>query len=138
MSGGREALRRLAAEDPQWIPAVRAAIALTEAGGSFAGASILEELRRQRAARTRYPNFRRLVTFGILERVDDSTRQGRRADYRMPDVDGVRLGLAEFESGGMPRAERRTRLSFTAAGRSGRNDLSAAAAGTLAEDFPQG
>lgn len=132
---GREAVLRLAAEDPQWLPAVHAALAVAErSGGEFAGAWILSELQREHAARTWYPNFRRLVTFGILAKVGESTRGGQRAYYRIVDMVGVREGLEEVDRrGGAPLTGR---LSFTAIGRSGRSDLSTSADSILRADFP--
>lgn len=132
---GREAVLRLAAEDPQWLPAVRAAVSVAErAGAEFAGAWILSELQRSNAGRTWYPNFRRLVTFGILEKVGESTRGGQRAYYRIVDLAGVRRGLEEAGRGDVGAAP--GRLSFTAVGRSGRPDLSTAAETMLRSEFP--
>lgn len=134
-SRGREAVLRLAAEDPQWLPAVRAAVSVAErVGDEFAGAWIFSELQRSDAERTWYPNFRRLVTFGILEKVGDSTRGGQRAYYRIVDVAGVRRGLEE--AGRSAGAAHAGRLSFTSVGRSGRSDLSTAAEGILRSEFP--
>ena len=133
-SRGREAVLRVAAEDPQWLPAVRAAVSVAERrGDEFAGAWILSELQRSDADRTWYPNFRRLVTFGILEKVGDSTRGGQRAYYRIVDIAGVRRGL---EEAGRSAADRPGRLSFTAVGRSGRTDLSTAADTILRSELP--
>ena len=135
VSRGREAVLRLAAEDPQWLPAVRAAVSVAErAGDEFAGAWILSELQRSNAGRTWYPNFRRLVTFGILEKVGESTRGGQRAYYRIVDAAGVRRGLEEASRGDVGFAP--CRLSFTAVGRSGRPDLSTAAETILRTGFP--
>ena len=132
-SRGREAVLRVAAEDPQWLPAVRAAVSVAERrGDEFAGAWILAELQRNDADRTWYPNFRRLVTFGILEKVGDSTRGGQRAYYRIVDIAGVRRGLEEATRS----AAGPGRLSFTAVGRSGRTDLSTAADTILRSEFP--
>jgi hypothetical protein len=132
---GRDAVLRVAKEDPQWLPAVRAALTLTERSiGEFAGAWLLDEMLRQHAPRTWYPNFRRLVTAGILEKVGESTRGGQRAYYRLVDADGVRRGLDELEREGWLSSA--TRLSFTGVGRSGRSDLGAAAEAILGADFP--
>ncbi|MBV8528018.1 MAG: hypothetical protein JOZ75_06865 [Candidatus Dormibacteraeota bacterium] len=132
---GHDAVLRLATEDPQWLPAVRAALAVAGwSGDDFAGAWILTELQRMHASRTWYPNFRRLVTFGILEKAGDSTRGGQRAYYRMPDAAGVRRGLEEIER--RRALASKERLSFTAVGRSGRSDLSADADRVLRSDFP--
>jgi len=134
---GREAVLRLAEEDPQWLPAVRAALALSNrVGGEFAGAWILSELQREHAPRTWYPNFRRLVTFGILDKVGDSTRGGQRAYYRIADIAGVRRGLEELDRRGPTPAARG--LSFAAIGHSGRSDLSTIADTILRSDFPAG
>lgn len=135
VSRGRDAVLRLAAEDPQWLPAVRAAVSVAQrVGDEFAGAWILSELQRSNAGRTWYPNFRRLVTFGILEKVGESTRGGQRAYYRIVDVAGVRRGLDEASRSDVGLAP--GRLSFTAVGRSGRLDLSTAAESVLGSEFP--
>lgn len=136
LSSGREAVKRLAAEQPEWVPAVRAALTLAESGRDvFPGASIVGELRRQQAARTWYPNFRPLATYGVVEKAGRSTRGGSRAYYRIPDLEGVRQGLRDLEAteGG---ARTYPDLSFTGIGRSGRSDLSERAEEILCEEFP--
>ena len=132
---GRDAVLRVATEDPQWLPAVRAALTLMDRSvDEFAGAWLLDEMLRQHAPRTWYPNFRRLMTLGILEKVGESTRGGQRAYYRLVDADGVRRGLDELERQGVLPAA--TRLRFTGVGRSGRSDLSTAADAILGAEFP--
>lgn len=129
-----DAVVRLAEGEPEWIPAVRAALALADRGAEpFAGAWILQELEREQAQRTWYPNFRRLVTLGVLEKDGRSTRQGQRAYYRVRDPAAVRRALASLDAA---RSSVRRRLGFTAVGRSGRSDLSARANEILDRDFP--
>jgi hypothetical protein len=86
------AARRLAAEHPDWLPVLEAAVAVAEQqeryGGEFAGALVLEQLRRQGGPRWA-PNSRVLVSYGLLEKSGASTRSGRRAYYRMPNHTGV-------------------------------------------------
>ena len=132
---GQDAVLRLAHEDPQWLPAVRAAVAVAErTGGEFAGAWILWELQQQHGPRTWYPNFRRLVGLGLLAKVGESTRGGQRAYYRFLDLEGVRRGLKDLDRRGEQGPA--DSLSFTGIGRSGRSDLSASAGDILRSDFP--
>jgi hypothetical protein len=42
------------------------------------------------------PSLRPLGAAGIVEKSGDTVRGGRRAYYRMPDVDGVERGLREL------------------------------------------
>src|SRR5579859_4793684 len=129
-----DAVTRLAREEPAWLPAVRAALALTDRGmARFAGAWILDQLEREGAPRTWYPNFRRLVTVGVFEKDGESTRRNQRAYYRLPDPDGARRALESIDSKG-PQALRK--LAFAAVGRSGRRDLSSAAEEILGRNFP--
>ena len=131
---GREAVLRAAGEDPQWLHAIRAAVAVADRTGTeFAGAWILWELQQRGGPRTWYPNFRRLVALGILEKVGASTRGGQRAYYRFIDLEGVRQGLDELDRRGPTAAGR---LSFSGIGHSGRSDLSTAAGEILRADFP--
>lgn len=84
---------RIAQEDPDWLPAVRAAyrqaVTAQRFGGEFAGAWVLKDLGSW------LPNLRLLVRYGILEKTD-LTRGGNRAYYRMPDMEGVRRALEEL------------------------------------------
>jgi hypothetical protein len=134
---GFEAVMRLARERPDWLPAVRAALAEADRclGSDFAGAWVLRELQEHHAGPTWYPNFRLLVSFGILEKTDES-RPKQRAYYRMPDKEGVRRALVALDRRTAAQAQPPRRLSFTAVGRSGRNDLSDRAADILAREFP--
>lgn len=129
----RRAITRLADEDPDWLPAVRAALAVSDRmGNRFPGAAILEELRRGGGSRTWYPNFRRLVTWGILERL--GAAPGRTALYGVVDAEGVRQGLADVDSGGR---EVYPPLSFAGVGHSGRSDLSSRIDELLESEFPE-
>lgn len=129
-----DAVVHLAEREPEWIPAVRAALALADRGAEpFAGAWILQELERERAQRAWYPNFRRLVTLGVLEKDGPSTRRGQRAYYRLRDPDAVRRALRAFDA---ERSPVRRKLGFAGVGRSGRSDLSSVADEILSRDFP--
>jgi len=91
---------RLAYERPDWLPVLRAACiqAAKSApyGGQFAGRWVLQELERQLGTRAWRPGRRLLVAYGLLEKVGESTRGGRRAYYRMPDPVGVESALDEI------------------------------------------
>lgn len=82
------AVATLEAERPEWIPVLEAAIAVSdrveEFGGEFAGAWVLDELERRVGRRTWLPNLRVLQSYGLIEKVGESVRGGRRAYYRMP------------------------------------------------------
>lgn len=92
---------RLAYERPDWLPVARAACAQAEKsepfGGQFAGSWVLKELESQTGERPWRPGLRLLVAYGLLEKVGESTRGGRRAYYRMPDRVAVERALAEVQ-----------------------------------------
>jgi hypothetical protein len=121
----RRAVATLIAERPDWIPVLEAAIAVSDKvdpyGGEFAGAWVLDELERRAGHRTWLPNLRVLLTYGLVEKVGESTRGGRRAYYRMPAKKAVTEALSRFK----PRAsDRKTgrprrRFHFVGAGDSG-------------------
>jgi hypothetical protein len=136
---GYDAVMRLARDRPDWLPAVRAALAEAHRcqGSDFAGAWVLKEVQRQHAGRAWYSNFRLLVSFGILEKTH-GTPDKQRAYYRMVDQKGVRRALEELDRRAAAEPQRQTRLSFTAIGHSGRSDLSERAADILAREFPTG
>jgi hypothetical protein len=113
------AVARLAAERPDWLPVLDAAVAVAEEAesysGDFAGSWVVAELTRRGQAR-RIPNLRLLVSFGLIEKSGPSTRGGSRAYYRMPDRTGVANALKARQTSatnGGPRA-----LRFIAAGAS--------------------
>jgi len=89
-------VRRFAAEHPDWLPVLDAAVTVAasveEQGGEFAGAWVLGKL-RERGTLSWVPNLRILVTYGLIEKSGPSTRGGRRAYYRMPDRTGVEEAL---------------------------------------------
>jgi hypothetical protein len=135
--GGRESVMHLAIEDPQWLPAVRAAVTVADRTGNlFPGTWILAELQRENAPRTWYPNFRRLVTFSILEKHGESTRGGQRAYYRVRDLEGVRRGLSGVERRRARERRSAHRLSFAGIGRSGRSNLGRDSEDLLRSGFP--
>jgi hypothetical protein len=87
---------RLAVERPDWLPVVEAILKrardAADYGGEFAGAWVLQDLRREGVADW-LPNLRLLVSFGIIAKSGESTRGGQRAYYRMPDQAGVERAL---------------------------------------------
>ena len=117
MTNSDTAVRRLALEHPEWLPVLRAAVAVAERveehGGEFAGSWVLAELSSQ-GGRRWVPNLRLLVTYGLIEKSGESTRGGRRAYYRMPDRAGVGRAL---ESWGAAASTKQT-PRFVAAGMS--------------------
>jgi hypothetical protein len=113
------AVARLAAERPDWMPVLDAAVAVAEEAesysGDFAGSRVLEELARRGADR-RIPNLRLLVSFGLIEKSGPTTRGGSRAYYRMPDRDAVARALEAWR--GNATAQPRSRLRFIGSGAS--------------------
>jgi hypothetical protein len=99
----------LAYEHPDWVPVLRAACVVAEQtdpyGGQFAGRWVLQELERQTRTRQWQPGLRRLVAYGLLEKVGESTRGGRRAYYRMPDRQGVERALEELAASTRRKAD---------------------------------
>jgi len=120
------AVRRLAAEHPQWVAVLEAAMAVASrsepVGGDFAGSSVLKELESRAGQRQWIPNLRLLVTYGLLEKSGESTRGGRRAYYRFVNRAATEDALEQIR--GSAAAERRPSLSFIGAGASviGPND----------------
>lgn len=98
---------RLALEQPDWVPVLKAACERAETseryGGEFAGSWVLQHMAKQSGKPVWRPGLRLLVSYGLIEKVGESTRGGRRAYYRMPDRIGVERALAELEQGGHPR-----------------------------------
>ncbi len=87
--------KRFLRDYPELLPAVRACITEAErTRGEFAGAWVLQEA--QKLGVQWFPNLRSLASYGILRRTD-VTRRGRRAYYAMPDIDGVRVAVTEFQ-----------------------------------------
>ena len=121
----RRAVATLIAERPDWIPALEAAIAVSDKvdqyGGEFAGAWVIDELERRAGHRTWLPNLRVLVSYGLVETAGESTRRGRRAYYRMPAKKAVAEALSLLKPKAPDhKAERRERrFQFVGAGDSG-------------------
>ncbi len=92
----------MAYEYPDWIPILRAACVQARKselyGGQFAGSWVLREASTTVSGRVWRPGLRRLVAYGLLEKVGESTRGGRRAYYRMPRRDEIESALAELEA----------------------------------------
>lgn len=97
----RQAVLRLASDRPDWLPVLRAACAQAQKseafGGQFAGTYVLKELERQTGERAWRPGLRLLAAYGLLEKVGESSRGGRRAYYRMPDRASVERALEEIQ-----------------------------------------
>ena len=72
-----------------WLKVVKACYEETERVKEFAGSWIIDKVGW-------FPSLRMFVRYGILEKVGETVRAGRRAYYRMPDRDGVRRGLKEL------------------------------------------
>jgi hypothetical protein len=85
----------LARERPEWLPILKAACEQAEEsepyGGRFAGRWVLEKVGHWA------PGLRVLVGYGLLEKSGESTRQGRRAYYRMPDWREVKEAVRRLE-----------------------------------------
>ena len=100
MHDTRQSVRRLAQEQPHWVPVLRAACIQAKVaepfGGEFAGIYVVQEVVRMAGQRVHVPGLRILVTYGLLEKCGESTRGGRRAYYRMPDREGVETALREL------------------------------------------
>jgi hypothetical protein len=92
----------LARERPEWLPVLRAACKVAEQsepfGGRFAGRWVLQE------AGHWAPGLRVLASYGLLEKSGQSTRQGRRAYYRMSDWRDVTEALSRLEERGLVTA----------------------------------
>lgn len=100
MSDTAQSVRRLAQEQPHWIPVLRAACtqaAVAEPfGGEFAGSNVVQEVARMAGQRIHVPGLRILVTYGFIEKSGPSTRGGRRSYYRMPQRSEVEKALSEL------------------------------------------
>jgi len=94
-SNGYEAVIALLREHPNWRGVVKAALeeARTIKNDRFAGAWVLE--RAKKYGIHWIPNLRKLVSYGILVKMGDSSRGGRRAYYSIPDMEGVEKALME-------------------------------------------
>lgn len=103
LSDARAAVIALALDHPEWVPVLRAACSVAERtedfGGQFAGRWVLEEWQRQTGDPSLWqPGLRRLVAYGLLQKVGESTRGGKRAYYRMPDRSRVETALNALEA----------------------------------------
>jgi hypothetical protein len=99
----KQRVMRLVAEHPEELPLVRAACEQAKKsaafGGEFAGSWVLQEMARQTGEPAWRPGVRRLAAYGIIQKSGESTRGGRRAYYRMPDIEGVNEALADLPEG---------------------------------------
>ena len=103
MLAGYNAVKILAREHPDWLPAVEASLKCAKEYQEFAGKWVLEELKRGRWLGLRFgnkrvkwlPGLRMLASYEILRR-EDTAKGGRRAYYSMPDPEGVEKALHEL------------------------------------------
>ena len=120
VSAETRAVRRLAAEHPEWVAVLEAAIAVASRSGSgdeeFAGSWVLQELESRAGHRQWFPNLRLLVTAGILEKSGETTRGGRRAYYRFVNQFATRAALDLVR--GSVASRPKPALSFIGAGES--------------------
>ncbi len=95
---GYEAVVQLLRDYPEWFPVVSAALeeAQTIKSNRFAGAWMLARAKKRGVQWI--PNFRKLVSYGVLQKDGDSSRGGKRAYYSMPDIEGVEKALKEYDS----------------------------------------
>jgi hypothetical protein len=90
LSSGREAVIRASAEEALWLPIIRGCYEFArESGNHFSGKWISNKVGGW------FPGLRRLVTLGILEK-EYSNASGRKAYYRVKDLDGVGSALHEL------------------------------------------
>jgi hypothetical protein len=91
MESGYELTKKLAAENPDWMPVIKACYEFSaQFGNHFAGSWIYE-----RAGIGWFPNLKPLVTCGILEK-EYSTRGGRRGYYKLVDPEGTGRALRQL------------------------------------------
>src|SRR4051812_16721468 len=95
----RQRVVELAHDHPEWVPILRAACTVAARigpTGQFAGRWVLDEYASQ-TGKTRIeawqPGLRRLVAYGLIQKVGESTRGGKRAYYRMPEREAVERAL---------------------------------------------
>lgn len=86
----RTSMHELALEKPEWLPVLRACLAVSLRTTEFAGAWVVQEMGRW------IPSLRPLAARGLLEKVG-SSRGGRRAYYRFRDRSGVEQALDRLE-----------------------------------------
>lgn len=100
----RDSIERLATDRPDWLLVLRAAAKRAKLaepyGGRFAGRWVLEDLKNDLGKPAWVPGLRVLVAYGLLEKVGETVRGGKRAYYRMPDRVGVEEVLSEIEARG--------------------------------------
>ena len=91
MQSGHEAVIKLAVEDPEWLPLVKAAWEFAhQSGNHFSGKWILGY-----AQAGWFPNLKPLVSRGILVK-EYSTASGKKAYYRVGDLDATGRALREL------------------------------------------
>ncbi len=96
---------RLAADRPDWLPVLWAALQRAKKaapyGGVFAGRYVLQELSHAMGRPAWAPGLRPMATYGLLQKEGESSRGGQRAYYRMPDPGGVERALGELRDRGV-------------------------------------
>jgi hypothetical protein len=122
----KQAVGALATERPEWIPVLEAACAVADRveayGGEFAGAWVVDELATQTGRRAWVPNLRVLVSYGLIEKVGESSRGGRRAYYKFLAKEAVKKTLAQIRlvrEPARPPSKTNGRFHFIASGDSG-------------------
>ena len=94
LSMSYDGVMQLAKDYPRWLLIVKACYnEAKRCNEGFAGSWVFDECRKMGG--DGFPNLKRLVTYGILEK-EGSSRGGRRAYYLMPDQIGVGRALEEL------------------------------------------
>jgi hypothetical protein len=94
MESGREPVLKLAVEDPEWLPLVKAAWESAQDFGNHFSGNGSSGPRRPAG----FLNLKPLVKRGILEK-EYSTASGRKAYYRLVDTGGAGRALRELGIG---------------------------------------
>ncbi len=89
--------KRLLEEKPEWLPILRECVKCAEKYGEFAGSWVLKGVEEELKKKIWVPGLRTLTAYGILKKTDES-RGGRRAYYIMPDIEGAKKAIKEFEN----------------------------------------
>ncbi len=89
MFSAYEGVKGLAKEHPDWLRVVKGCYDLAPEYEKFAGAYVVDKVGW-------FPSLRLLVRYGILMKVGETVRDGRRAYYSMPDRQGVGRALRQL------------------------------------------
>jgi len=110
MVSGYSATKRLLEEKPKWFPIVFETLEAAKKYKEFAGSWVLRQIREKGEFYPLGPGLRTLAAYGILKRTETS-RNGRRAYYIMPDPEDVERALKEFYKGDMIKVAKESQLS---------------------------